>query len=1020
LQQQSLHRSRIGELEDDLDDAIEVPPRPADAEALAKLEAKVDELARALDASERARASASVPPAPAVPPSSSRRPDQEVAPHAETAATSVVSVRPTPAFSGPFHLSHQWQRLPDTTIAWTAGLGYASMARAAAAALSAAAVAPPGGFAALRAAVAAVGPQWAAVLPCETQVSDTQPPRVRIPAVWELILPVPNDTQARTALVTYSPHPADAPTEVRLKVTRKSTIRELRTAFATQMGIDPAVLLIFSPNGNRPLRDEETVEYADVFMRRPTLSFVPPLTDAAVASIVDDYTNATLASTVDDGLAAQMDAVEEALPPSTLAMAAELIAVREAAAAAVGRSQSPEAMELSALVDASATEREAVIQVAEQRLEAELAAPAAAAAASAPAPEAAARINAKVAAIASRLTSITDVKALSTADLSLIQQRAADILARAAGARAMLQAVTATATTTAAGHGVQAAATPAQPQAAATPAMFSPLKSPQYRRMQGTDAVQLQNIPAVLQAQRQPTPASGASAAPGGIREDRVAAVKAALGYSVRSLLDALVVPRAGIAPDAVVEERAQWEAQSLQRTQQEPGDTAPSSSSSLALPGAAPARPPVSSTAVVASDSESEADSSTGSGEEADNEEGLSRGRRAGTTSAEAGEDSYSFDEDHDAADTRPPAIPPVATIASSHSELVPRPSIVASSQTETSRSLSTQPQNASASSSREDDARTTVIRAAAMDALSPASDLSTSAPAHAQTERAAATASGGGLGTGMVDESVLDLADRYEAEARAQLEQQHAQAHVPAPTARQAARGSPTTASLHTSRADTSPNDSGEHDVVVDEADAEPEVDDSVQFDQTLGNTGTISELSNTQTTAVPLNTVPPAAHYDMGDTFFTMSNSALESQPLGVAAVDPPTAAPDLLTSVAGSEPAAEQAHYARPSTSRGRTAAGASPPSQHLNEPGPGPAGGQIRPSSARPRPSTPPRGPPIGMVASGSSTARSVATLTVPAGNRQQARQEPVLPAASQVNPSTTEDLFGLDDFDTNF
>jgi hypothetical protein len=184
--------------------------------------------------------------------------------------------------AGCFRTSYQWQRLPASATDWAGSSRCASLADA--------------GLTEL------VGATWAAVLPAETQVSDTCPVRVRSPPAWELVLAVPQGAHAQAALGTLQlqhqqhqqrrrkdalsptqPSSLLPPAYVTVPVHRTMSLGELAVAVADQLGVPPTAvaigwaagqpppLLSVQPRGSQPPPTSLTVEQADLLAHRPLL-----------------------------------------------------------------------------------------------------------------------------------------------------------------------------------------------------------------------------------------------------------------------------------------------------------------------------------------------------------------------------------------------------------------------------------------------------------------------------------------------------------------------------------------------------------------------------------------------------------------------------------------------------------------------------------------------------------------------------------------------------------------------------
>lgn len=184
-----------------------------------------------------------------------------------------------------FHLSQTWQRLPDVPPSepgvWSAGRGYRTIADAAAAGR--------GEDAAASASAAALG-AWAAVLPEETVVSTSLPPRVRLPATWLLRVNVPAAEAATQRALSRGAAPGAAPTQspfALVPVSHATTVAELRDAIAAALRIPAANVVLLraargdaatapAERGPAALADDDTADSAGLFLERPLLHLEPP------------------------------------------------------------------------------------------------------------------------------------------------------------------------------------------------------------------------------------------------------------------------------------------------------------------------------------------------------------------------------------------------------------------------------------------------------------------------------------------------------------------------------------------------------------------------------------------------------------------------------------------------------------------------------------------------------------------------------------------------------------------------
>jgi len=396
----SLLRSRAGPLQDDAPAAAPPAPAPAapiqaiDPEWLAHeagvraaqlLEVQLAELRAMLAAreaalrkemedrdAELARLRARPQPAP-VPPAPVPSPvNAVVLPAAGLPPT--VSAPPAASEAEPpassFRLKYAWQRLPthlspEEWLAVTVGIGpatsgptpsppYATMATAAAA----------GGPAASAALQQAAVLPWLAVLPAGTDVSDTRPPRVRIPAAWDLRLAVPQDEAARGSLALLrgatsggndgASAPLPPPSSMLVRVTRTITVRTLRAAVAAQLHVPlPAVRLVRQPHiGAQQLPDMATAEDTELFTQRPMLEVVRLMDDAALGAVVEAFCVARDERALSADLIARMAALNAAIDAGAIGSGSST--------GAVGADEDADAMRLVAQVAAAARRPQAL------------------------------------------------------------------------------------------------------------------------------------------------------------------------------------------------------------------------------------------------------------------------------------------------------------------------------------------------------------------------------------------------------------------------------------------------------------------------------------------------------------------------------------------------------------------------------------------------------------------------------------------------------------------------------------
>ena len=205
----------------------------------------------------------------------------------------------------PFKLTYQWQRLPEAgTACWMSGFGYSTLEEA------------TGGNNPPR-----IPAEWAAVLPAETQISDSMPPRVRIPPSWELVVALPPDERTRTAMsdrCSWRNNSSDGgggiPEYVAVTVGRASSVREIATRVCAAFGLTAphAILLSWratisdASNRGPPSRsgtlEDATCEEADMFVNRPTLSSSSMVEDARAEDVYRAVQEATAAAEGGGGL----------------------------------------------------------------------------------------------------------------------------------------------------------------------------------------------------------------------------------------------------------------------------------------------------------------------------------------------------------------------------------------------------------------------------------------------------------------------------------------------------------------------------------------------------------------------------------------------------------------------------------------------------------------------------------------------------------------------------------------------
>jgi hypothetical protein len=255
---------------------------------------------------------APLPPAATNPPSAPppEEPKADVAPPPPPLPT-------LPPVSTRFQLSHQWQRVPqlgpgEVPGLWSTGAGYRTLADAAGAPNLDGAVAATS--------AAAVGAAWAAVLPAETQVSTSLPPRVRIPPTWLLSVQVPSEVAE--ALKTHGI--SDAPTLVALPVSRSTSVAEVRAEFARMLGgsggrIGPEYVVLAPGGGGAPgspssLADADTVDSADIFMARPLLRVLPAAPQAPVTPPAPQAAQPLLPLPTDSVVAVQATQLSPPIP----------------------------------------------------------------------------------------------------------------------------------------------------------------------------------------------------------------------------------------------------------------------------------------------------------------------------------------------------------------------------------------------------------------------------------------------------------------------------------------------------------------------------------------------------------------------------------------------------------------------------------------------------------------------------------------------------------------------------------